>query len=91
MFIGTAGVSYGLSTYVQEPMAISRRAKPSQAKVLTGDGDLREVQVESPSPPFLRLTALPGSITETVTPTGEYAYANDFEVRVKALTDLAKE
>jgi hypothetical protein len=30
-----------------------------------------------------------GSITDILTLTGEYAYANDFEVRLKALTDLA--
>jgi hypothetical protein len=31
-----------------------------------------------------------GSITEPLTLTGEYAYANDFEVRLRALTDFAK-
>jgi hypothetical protein len=29
------------------------------------------------------------SITYTLTLTGEYDYANDFEVRLRALTDLA--
>jgi hypothetical protein len=29
------------------------------------------------------------SITDTLTLTGEYATANDFEVRLRALTDLA--
>jgi len=31
------------------------------------------------------------SITDTLTLTGEYAYANDFEVKLRALTDLAKD
>jgi hypothetical protein len=31
-----------------------------------------------------------GSITDTLTLTGEYAYANAFEVRLRVLTDLAK-
>jgi hypothetical protein len=31
-----------------------------------------------------------GSITDTLTLTGEYDYANDFEVRLRALTDLAR-
>jgi hypothetical protein len=30
-------------------------------------------------------------ITDTLTVTGEYAYANNFEFRVKALTDFAKD
>jgi hypothetical protein len=30
-----------------------------------------------------------GSITDTLTLTGGYAYANDFEVRLRASTDLA--
>jgi hypothetical protein len=38
--------------------------------------------------PFLRLIAKLGSITDILTQTGEYAYANDFEVRLRALTDL---
>jgi hypothetical protein len=29
------------------------------------------------------------SITDTLSLKGEYAYANDFEVRLRALTDLA--
>jgi len=32
-----------------------------------------------------------GSITDTLTLTGEYAYANDFEVRLRAMTDIAKD
>ena len=32
-----------------------------------------------------------GSITDTLALTGKYVYANDFEVRLKALTILAKE
>jgi hypothetical protein len=36
------------------------------------------------------LIAKLGSITDTLTLIGEYAYANDFEVRLRALTDLAR-
>ena len=32
-----------------------------------------------------------GSITKTLNLTGEYAYANDFEVRLRDLTDLAND
>jgi hypothetical protein len=31
-----------------------------------------------------------GSKTDSLTLTWEYAYANDFEVRLRALTDLAR-
>jgi hypothetical protein len=31
-----------------------------------------------------------GSITDTLPLTGEYADANDFKVRLRALTDLAR-
>ena len=30
-------------------------------------------------------------MTDTLTITGEYAYANDFEIKLRALTDLAKD
>ena len=40
---------------------------------------------------ILRLTALLGSVTDTSTLTGDYAYANDVEVRLRALTHLAKD
>jgi hypothetical protein len=36
------------------------------------------------------LIAKLGSITDTVTLTEEYAYANDFEIRLGALNDLAR-
>jgi hypothetical protein len=36
------------------------------------------------------LIAKLGSITDTLTLTGEYAYVNDFEVRLRALNDLAR-
>jgi hypothetical protein len=36
------------------------------------------------------LIAKLGSITDTLTLAGEYAYANDFEVRLRALIDLAR-
>ena len=42
-----------------------------------------------PCQTFLRLIAKLGSVTYTLTITGKYAYANNFEVRLKALTDLA--
>jgi hypothetical protein len=45
----------------------------------------------SPCQPYLHLTAQLGSITDTLTLTGEYANANDFEVRPRALTDLSKD
>jgi len=41
------------------------RAKLNQAKVITVGGDLREVQVDVPCQPFLRLTAQLGSVTDT--------------------------
>ena len=41
--------------------------------------------------PFLRVIAKLGSITDTLTLTGEYYYAKDFEVRLRALTDLTKD
>jgi len=51
----------------------------SQTKVLTGGGDLREAQFDAPClSAFLRLTALLGSITDSLTLAGEYAYVNDF-------------
>jgi hypothetical protein len=31
------------------------------------------------------------SITDTLNLRGEYAYGNDFELRLRALTDLAKD
>jgi hypothetical protein len=31
-----------------------------------------------------------GSVTDALNLTGEYAYGNDFEVRLRALTKLAK-
>jgi len=37
------------------------------------------------------LTASLDSITDTLTLTVEYVYANDFKVRLTALTDLAKD
>jgi len=44
----------------------------------------------SPCQPFLRLTLSLGSITDPLTLTGEYAYANDFKARMRALTDFLK-
>jgi hypothetical protein len=71
---------------------MSRSAKPSQAEVLTGGGDLREAKVNVPlsvSHSCLLIAKL-GSKTGTLNLTGECAYANDFEVRLMALTDLAR-
>jgi hypothetical protein len=36
------------------------------------------------------LIAKLGTITDTLTLTGEYAYGDDFEVKLRALTDLAR-
>ena len=36
------------------------------------------------------MIVLLGSIRDTLTLTGEYAYANDFEVRLRALTELTR-
>jgi hypothetical protein len=47
---------------------------------------LREAQVDVPLS-FLRLAASLGSTTDALNITWEYAYANDFEVRLRALTD----
>ena len=61
---------------------------PRQAKVLTGDGDLREAQVDVPRlfaiPAFDRIAGLCNRLPNS---NREYANANDFEVRPKALTD----
>ena len=57
-----------------------RCAKPSQAKVLTEGGDLREAQVDIPlSYPFLRLSALLDSGRHFYSLTGGYANANGIE------------
>jgi hypothetical protein len=53
---------------------IPSQAKPGQAIHLTGGGDLREA----------------GLYNRHLNLTGECANANDFEVRLRALTDLAK-
>jgi hypothetical protein len=64
--------------------------KPRQAKVLTGGGDLREAQVDVPlSVSHSAFDRNAGLNNSTLTLTGEYAYANDFEVRLRASTDLA--
>jgi hypothetical protein len=39
----------------------------------------------------MRLIAKLGSITVTLTLTGEYTYANDFEVRLRPLIDLTND
>jgi hypothetical protein len=40
---------------------------------------------------FLILTASLGSMTDILSLTGEYAYANDIEVRLRALSDITKD
>ena len=53
---------------------------------------MREAQVDVPVYyTYPRLTVYLGSITDTITLTGEYAYANDFEVRLRALTEITKD
>ena len=65
-------------------------AKPSQSV----NWGLRFAQSASRCPPVcqpsLLLTASLGSITDSLTLTEEFAYANDFKVRLRALTDLLK-
>jgi hypothetical protein len=48
---------------------------------------------QSTSPCQLAIPALDriAGLYDTLTLTGEYAYANDFEVRLRALTDPAKD
>jgi len=59
--------------------------------VLTGGGDIREVQVDFP-----RLLAIPafdriaGLSNRHLNYKCEYTNANDLEVRLRALTDFAK-
>ena len=63
------------------------QAKPSQSSKW-GQGLARSAIRRPPVCwPFQRLIALLGSIRDTLNKTGEYAYANDFEVRLRALTD----
>jgi len=62
--------------------------EPSQAKVLIEDGDAWKAN-RRPAV-CLHLTASLGSVTDTLTLTGGRTYANDFEVRLKALTELTK-
>ena len=75
---------------VQAKRTFFSPAKPSQSS----NWGWRLAQSASRRPPvrypFLRLIAKLGSITDTLTLTGEYAYTNDFEVRLRALTDLAR-
>ena len=60
------------------------QAKPSQAKLLTGDVD---VPCLLATPMFDRISRLSNRHLNS---NKEYAYANDFEVRMRALTDHAK-
>jgi len=49
---------------------------------------LRKAQVDVPCQPFLILPASLGSITDTLTLTGENDYVNDFKVRLRVFTDF---
>jgi hypothetical protein len=70
---------------------VNVECKPSQAKVLTEGRRLTRSASRRPlCYLFLLLNALLGSVTDTVTLKGEYAYANDFEVKLRALTDVAR-
>jgi hypothetical protein len=52
---------------------------------------LREAQVDVPCLlPIPAFDHKAGSKTDTLNLIGEYAYANDFEVRLRALTDLPR-
>jgi len=66
---------------------------PSQAKVLSGERRLVRSTSQRPPvcEPYLCLTASLCSVTDTLTLTGEYAYANNIKVRLRALTDLARD
>ena len=70
---------------------------PSQAKSSQssnwGEGRLPRSASRHPPvcQPFPCLTAQLGSMTDTLTLTGGYAYVNEFEVRLRALIDTAKE
>jgi len=68
---------------------VNNTAKPSQAKVLTGGGDLREAQVDVPG--LLAISAFDRKARindRQLNSKGEYVYANDFEGRLGALADL---
>jgi len=70
----------------------SVQSKPSQAKMLTGGGDLAKRKSTSPCllaiPAFDRIAGL---YDRHLNLTGEYDNANDFEVRLRALTIFAKD
>jgi len=66
--------------------------RQAKAKVLFGGAETcAKRKWTSPCQPYLRLIAQLGPITDTLTLTGENAYANDFVVRLRALIDLAKD
>jgi hypothetical protein len=66
-------------------------SQPSQSSN-GGGGGLARSEIRRPHVcyPFLRLIAKVGSVTDTLTLTGEYAYSNDFDVRLRTLTDLVR-
>jgi hypothetical protein len=63
-------------------------AKPSQIANCGADICAKRM---STSCSLLAIPASLGAITFTLTLRGEYSYANDFRVRLKALTDLDKD
>ena len=82
------------SSALSHPLSLSRQQNgpfgPSQTKELTGGGNFRKSQVDAPCQQFLRLTASPRSITDTLNLKREYPNANEFEVGPRALTGLPK-
>jgi hypothetical protein len=72
------------------PSGHEHRESINQAKPNCQQGAETCAKSNSTSPCLLGMTASLGSITDTLTLTGEYANANDFEVRLRALTGFAK-
>jgi hypothetical protein len=66
-------------------------AKPSQAEVLTDGGDFRKAQVDVPLSAIPAFDRIAGLYNRHLNSNREYAYANDFKIRLRALTDLVKE
>ena len=68
------------------------QAKPSQAKVLTGEESCAKRKTTSPCllpiPAFDRIAGL---CNRHLNLTGEYANSNNFEVNLKALTSFAND
>jgi hypothetical protein len=67
-----------------------RVPKPSQSSNRGGGGDLRFAQVDVPLSAIPAFDRIAGLCKRHPNSNGEYANANDFGVRLKALTDLAR-